>query len=158
VIFCDQGRSRDPELLFLEGRRTVQVFYAGGLRVSGKAAAKIAKPDFGLHLGAFVIIKMIGLLTALLCAPALATTMAAPPEATGQDSHVVTGTLEELDLSKMSGKIKTDLAQTVGFTIQNPDLFKGLSVGERIAVRLDDQGRVVKVMATTLPELPIPEK
>ena len=84
--------------------------------------------------------------------------MAVSPEPTGQDSHVVTGTLEELDLSTMSGKIKTDLKQTVTFTIQNPDLFKGLSVGERIAIRLDDQGQVVKVMATTLPELPIPEK
>jgi len=105
-----------------------------------------------------VAVKIIGLLAVLLCAPALATTMAASPEPTGQDSHVVTGTLEELDLSKMSGKIKTDLKQTVAFTIQSSDLFKGLSVGARIAVRLDDQGQVVKVMATTLPELPIPEK
>jgi hypothetical protein len=103
-------------------------------------------------------VKIIGLLAVLLCAPALTTTMAVSPEPTGQDSHVVTGTLEELDLSKMSGKIKTDLKQTVAFTIQNQDLFEGLSVGERIAVRLDDQGQVVKVMATTLPELPIPEK
>lgn len=102
--------------------------------------------------------KTIGLLALLLCGPAFATTMAASTKATGQDTHVVTGMLEELDLSKMSGKIKTDLAQRVAFTIQNPDLFKGLSVGERITVRLDDQGRAVKVMTTTLPELPIPEK
>jgi hypothetical protein len=81
-------------------------------------------------------IKIIGLLAVLLCAPALAPAMAASPEPTGQDSHVVTGMLEELDLSKMSGKIKTDLEQTVAFTIKSPDLFKGLSVGERIAVRL----------------------
>ena len=103
-------------------------------------------------------VKIIGLFAVLLCAPILATTMAASPEPTSQDSHVVTGTLEELDLSKMSGKIKTDLEQTVAFMIKSPDLFKGVSVGKRIAVRLDDQGQVVKVMATTLPELPIPEK
>lgn len=103
-------------------------------------------------------VKIIALLAVLLCAPALATTMAASPDPMGQDSYVVTGTLEELDLSNMSGKIKTDLEKTVVFTIQNPDLFKGLSVGERIAVRLDDQGQVVKVMETTVPELPIPEK
>jgi hypothetical protein len=103
-------------------------------------------------------VKIIGLLAVLLCDPALATTMAASPEPTGQESHVVTGTLEELDLSKMSGKIKTDLDQTVAFTIKSPDLFKGLSVGGRIAVRLDDQGQVVKVMETTVPELPTPEK
>jgi hypothetical protein len=124
----------------------VCVSYAGGLYPSGKGA--IVKRGM----------KTMGLLAVLLCAPAFSTTMAASPEDTGQDAHVVTGTLEELDLAKMSGKIKTDLAQTVAFTIQDPDLFKGLSVGERIAVRLDDQGRAVKVMATTLPELPIPEK
>ena len=105
-----------------------------------------------------MITKIIGLFAVLLCAPTLATTMAASPEPTGQNSHVITGTLEELDLSKMSGKIKTDLEQTVAFTIQNPDLFKRLSVGERIAILLDDQGQVVKVMETTVPELPSPEK
>ena len=103
-------------------------------------------------------VKIIGLLAVLLCAPSLAPTMAASPEPTGQDSHVVTGTLEELDLSKMSGKIKTDLGQTVAFTMTRPDLFKGLSVGEHIAVRLDDQGQVIRVMDTTIPELPSPEK
>ena len=103
-------------------------------------------------------VKMIVLLAMLLSAPSLATTMAASPEHTGQDSHVVIGTLQELDMSKMSGKIKTDLGQTVVFTMTRPDLFKGLSVGERIAVRLDDQGQVIRVMDTTVLELPSPEK
>jgi hypothetical protein len=74
-------------------------------------------------------VKIIGLLAVLLCTPALATTMAVSPEPTGQDSQVVTGTLEELDLSEMSGKIRTDLEQTVPFTIKSPDLFKGLLDG-----------------------------
>ena len=103
-------------------------------------------------------LKIIGLLAVLLCAPFLATTTAAVPEQTGQESHVVIGTLEELDLVKLSGKVKTDLQKTVAFTIKNPDLFKGLSVGERIAVVLDTRGQVVKVMETTVPELPTPEK
>jgi hypothetical protein len=101
-------------------------------------------------------VKIIGLLAVLLCALSLATTMAASPEPKGQGSHVVTGTLKELDLPKMSGKITTDLGQTIAFTIKSPELFKGLSVGEHIAVRLDDQGQVVKVMETTLPELLTP--
>jgi len=103
-------------------------------------------------------VKIIGLLALLLSALSLETTMAAPPEPTGQDSHVVTGTLEELDLTKLSGKVKTDLEQTVAFTIQRPDLFKGLSVGKRVAVVLDDQGQVIKVMEMTVPELPSPEQ
>ena len=84
--------------------------------------------------------------------------MAASPEPMGEGTHVVIGMLEELDIPKMSGKIKTDLGQTVAFRMARPDLFKGLSVGERIAVRLNDQGQVIRVMDTTVPELPSPEK
>ena len=103
-------------------------------------------------------VNIIVLLAMLLSAPSLATTMAASPEHTDQGTHVVTGTLEELDMPKMSGKIKTDLGQTVVFKVTRPELFKGLSVGEHIAVRLDDQGQVIKVMDTTVPELPSPER
>ena len=102
--------------------------------------------------------KMIVLFAMLLGAPSLATIVAASPEQTDKDSSVVTGTLQELDLAKASGKIKTDLEQTVAFTLTSPDLFKGLSVGKRITVRLNDQGQVIKVMETTIPELPSIEK
>jgi hypothetical protein len=103
-------------------------------------------------------VKIIGLLSVLLCGLSLATTMAVSPEPMGKDSHVVIGTLKEMDLAKMTGKIETDLNQTIAFTIKSPDLFKGLSVGERIAVRLDNRGQVVKVMETTVTELPTPGK
>jgi len=103
-------------------------------------------------------VKNVVLLAMLLSAPFLATAMATSPEQTGQDTHVVIGTLEELDMSKMSGKLKTDLGQTVVFTMERPELFKGLSVGGRIAIRLNDQGQAIRVMETTVPELPNPEK
>jgi hypothetical protein len=105
-----------------------------------------------------MVLKIIGLLAVLLCPPFLIATNAAAPEQTGQDSHVVIGILEELDLVKLTGKVKTDLQKTVAFTIKNSDLFKRLSVGERIAVVLDNRGQVVKVMETTVPELPPPVK
>ena len=103
-------------------------------------------------------VKMIVMLTMLLSTPSLATIMATSPEPMGEDSHVVAGTLAELDLSTMSGKIKTDMKQAVAFTMTRPNLFKGLSVGERIAARLNGQEQVIKVMETTVPELPSPEK
>ncbi|MEO8046555.1 MAG: hypothetical protein ABI684_04650, partial [Nitrospirota bacterium] len=65
---------------------------------------------------------------------------------------------EALDMSKMTGKLKTDLGQTVVFTMTKLELFKGLSAGERIIIRMDDQGRVIKIMETTVPELPSHEK
>ena len=57
--------------------------------------------------------KIIVLLAMLLSAPTVVTTMAAPSEHAGQDMPVVIGMLEELDASKMSGKIKTDLARII---------------------------------------------
>ena len=92
-------------------------------------------------------VKSIVLLAMLLSAPTVVTTMAAPPEHADQDMPVVIGMLEELDIG-----------QTVVFRMTRPDLFKGLSVGERIGVRLDDQGHVIRVMDMTVPELPSPEK
>jgi hypothetical protein len=44
-------------------------------------------------------LKTIGLPGVPLCAPTLAMTIAVSPEGPGQDSHVLTGTLKELDLS-----------------------------------------------------------
>lgn len=105
-----------------------------------------------------MLLKIIILLAMLISPPSLATSKAASPEPTRQGTDVVTGTLEELDLTKMSGKIKTDIGKTVAFTMTRPELFKGLSVGQRIVVGLDDQGRVIKVMDTTVPELPSPDK
>jgi hypothetical protein len=102
--------------------------------------------------------KIILLLAMLLGASSLATIVIASPEEGDKDSYVVTGTLEELDLAKANGKIKTDLGQTVVFTLTSPDLFKGLSVGKRIAVRLNEKGQVIKVMEMTIPELPSIEK
>ncbi|HXT66305.1 MAG TPA: hypothetical protein VN657_05910 [Nitrospiraceae bacterium] len=102
--------------------------------------------------------KTILLLAMLLGAPSLATIVAASPEEMEKDSYVVTGTLIELDLTKASGKIKTDLEQTVAFTLTRPDMFKELSVGKRIVVRLNEKGQVIKVMEMTIPELPSIEK
>src|SRR5207253_477741 len=63
--------------------------------VTGASSAEIAEPDSARHPGDIMTVKIIGLLSVLVCALSLATTMAASPEPTGQDSHVVTGTLED---------------------------------------------------------------
>jgi len=102
--------------------------------------------------------KTILLLAMLLGAPSLVTIVAASSDETEKDSYVVTGTLVELDLTKASGKIKTDLEQTVAFTLTRPDMFKELSVGKRIVIRMNEKGQVIKVMEMTIPELPSIEK
>lgn len=80
---------------------------------------------------------------------------AGPPTGASQPD-VVTGVLEELDLTSSKGKIRTDLGKPIFFEVAKPELFQGLTVGERITIQVDDQGRAIKVMDVPAPELKQP--
>lgn len=65
---------------------------------------------------------------------------------TQQPAHVVTGTLTMLDLSARKGMLKTDLGKPIFFEVGRADHFARLSIGDRVTVQLDDEGRTVKVI------------
>jgi hypothetical protein len=94
---------------------------------------------------------------AWLAAGALA--VAPIPDATaGAESadaplHVVSGTLSKLDLSNGRGLLTTDLGRPVYFDVPKAYLFENVTVGARIALQLDEYGRAVKVMDTSIPDL-----
>jgi hypothetical protein len=79
----------------------------------------------------------------------------APTLAEGIDSplHVVSGTLLKLDLIAGRGLLRTDLGRPIYFDVPKAYLFENVIVGARIALRLDDQGRALKVMDTSIPDL-----
>ena len=60
---------------------------------------------------------------------------AMPAETREQQPDIVSGMLEELDLSQMKGKIKTNLGKPVFFDVIKPELFKGLTVGEHVTIQ-----------------------
>jgi hypothetical protein len=62
--------------------------------------------------------------------------------------HEVTGTLAKLDVSAGKGMLMTDLQKPIFFRLDRPDLFQGLSIGDRVTMQLDDDGRVLKVIET----------
>jgi hypothetical protein len=62
--------------------------------------------------------------------------------------HRVTGTLAKLDLAAGKGMLMTDLEKPIFFRLDRPDLFERLSVGDRVTMQLDDEGRVLKVIET----------
>jgi hypothetical protein len=76
-----------------------------------------------------------------------------------QSGMVVTGTLEELDLTGMKGMLKTDLGKPIFFQVVKPQLFERLSVGQKVTVQLDHDGRATKVIDMPVPELkqPLPQ-
>lgn len=68
--------------------------------------------------------------------------------------HVVTGTLDQLDFEKGKGLLKTDLEKPVFFDIALPDLFRRLSIGQRVTIGINEQGQATKVMEIPPLELP----
>lgn len=75
---------------------------------------------------------------------------------TDSSAETVSGRLEDMNLEQRTGRITTDLGKTLSFSIPNPALFRNLSVGERLTVKLDSQQRAVGVMEQSPPEMPLP--
>jgi hypothetical protein len=63
-----------------------------------------------------------------------------------QPAHTVTGILTTLDRSAGNGILKTDLNKPIFFKISRPDLFEHLSIGDRVTMQIDDEGRTMKVI------------
>ena len=62
--------------------------------------------------------------------------------------HEVSGTLAKLDISAGKGMLMTDLQKPIFFRLDRPELFERLSIGDRVTMQLDDEGRVLKVIET----------
>ena len=94
--------------------------------------------------------------TALLSV-VLAAVMSQPPpvaaEGTDGPLHLVSGTLLKLDLDTGRGLLRTDLGRPIYFDVPKAYLFENVIGGARIALRLDDQGRALRVMDTSIPDL-----
>ncbi len=67
--------------------------------------------------------------------------------------HVVTGTLAMLDIAKGKGMLTTDLGKPIFFHIDRPEQFTRLSIGERVTVQLDEDGRILKIIEATPAEM-----
>jgi hypothetical protein len=68
----------------------------------------------------------------------------------------VSGTLKTLDLQGKTGTLTTDLGKQVAFIIVKPELFMNLTPLQRVTIKMDKEGRAIRVMDTAAPELPPP--
>ncbi|HEU4684518.1 MAG TPA: hypothetical protein VFS39_08475 [Nitrospira sp.] len=91
-------------------------------------------------------------LAAVLAAASVAGA-AAGAEVTEKELHEVSGTLSKLDLSSGRGLLTTDLGRPIHFEVPKAYLFENVTVGARIALQLDEYGRAVKVMDSSVPDL-----
>ena len=75
---------------------------------------------------------------------------------TAENYDTVSGTLGMVNVAEKKGTLTTDVGKEVAFQIVKPELFINLSAGQRVTLKLDKQGRAVRVMDTAAPELPPP--
>ena len=60
----------------------------------------------------------------------------------------VTGKLAKLDIAAGKGMLLTDLEKPIFFRLDRPDLLERFSIGDRVTMQLDEEGRVLKVIET----------
>jgi hypothetical protein len=71
----------------------------------------------------------------------------------GEPTLIVSGTLVKLNLETLRGLLTTDFGKPVFFEVPKAYLFENVTLGARITLQLDEEGRAVKVMDTALPDL-----
>ena len=71
-------------------------------------------------------------------------------------SAFASGTIEAIDAKLMTIKLKTDTGKGLVLKVAKPDLLQELTVGDRVTVELDGDGKAKKIMKSALPELPPP--
>ena len=98
-------------------------------------------------------IKVSTVFSAVVLAAIMSQPVPAVAEGTDGPLHLVSGTLLKLDLAAGRGLLRTDLGRPIYFDVPKAYLFENVIVGARIALRLDDQGRALKVMDTAVPDL-----
>ena len=74
-------------------------------------------------------------------------------DAMENELQVVSGTLLKLDLKNHRGLLTTDLGRPIYFDVPKAYLFDNVIVGARISLRLDEEGRALKVMDTSIPDV-----
>jgi Cu/Ag efflux protein CusF len=87
---------------------------------------------------------------------ATSSALAQQPPKTQQSPQVFSGTVENLDASHAKVTIKNDLGHDIPLQVLNPDLLKGISVGDRVSVEVEKAGTAKKITKLTVPELKAP--
>ena len=103
-------------------------------------------------------LRVTAVLMALLTAGTLThpvAILAGDPEIKEGTLHLVSGTLLRLDLLNGRGLLRTDLGRPIYFEVPKAYLFENVIVGARISLRLDEEGRAVRVMDTAIADVVI---
>ena len=103
---------------------------------------------FGRHLRRMLCASLLFAVTAAITAPSSGQSENTVALEQLPAQHEVSGTLAKLDIAAGKGMLMTDLQKPIFFRLDRPELFERLSVGDRVTMQLDEEGRVLKVIET----------
>jgi hypothetical protein len=73
-----------------------------------------------------------------------------------QSAEVFSGTIEQLNAAEGKVTVKNEIGRDVALDLVNPELLKGLIVGDQVSVELEKPGTAKKITKLSVPELKAP--
>jgi len=71
----------------------------------------------------------------------------------GQSAEVFSGTVEDVKAAEGKITVKNELGRAVALELINPELLKGVTVGDHVSVELEKPGVARKITKLAVPEL-----
>jgi hypothetical protein len=73
-----------------------------------------------------------------------------------QSADVFSGTIEQLNAAEGKVTVKNEIGRNIALDLINPELLKGLTVGDHVSVELERPGTAKKITKLSVPELKAP--
>ena len=70
-----------------------------------------------------------------------------------QSAEVFSGTIAQLNAAEGKVTVKNEIGRDVALDLVNPELLKGLTVGDQVSVELEKPGTAKKITKLSVPEL-----
>lgn len=71
-----------------------------------------------------------------------------------EQGEVLSGVLESVSLESRTVRLRNPIGQPIILKISNPHLLEHVTPGERITVVVNEEHEIIKLIETTIPELP----
>lgn len=93
---------------------------------------------------------------ALFLLSLLTLTLADTIDSRADQGEVVSGVLESVSLESSTVRLRNPLGQPIILKIRKPHLLEHVTVGDRVTVVVNEQHEIMKLIETSIPEIPPP--
>lgn len=92
----------------------------------------------------------------LFLLPLLTLTLTDTIGSKADQGEVISGVLESVSLESSTVRLRNPLGQPIILKIRKPHLLEHVTVGDRVTVVVNEQHEIMKLIETSIPEIPPP--